>query len=133
MEMSPALRALLEQKVYGHVVTRNRDSSPQVTMVWMDIHDGKPAFNTAMARVKARNLKRDPRIVVSVQSLDNPQQYALLVGTATVIEAGALDHINKLAHKYMGTDYSNLQPGEVRVSVDIDLDRVLGSGPWVVA
>ena len=130
MDLSPELRALLDQKIYGHVITMNRDGSPQVTMVWMDVHNGKAAFNTAMKRMKARNLKRDPRVMVSVQALDNPQQYALLVGTATVTEAGAIDHINALAHKYMGTDYPNFQPGEVRVSVDIDLTAVRGSGPW---
>ena len=131
MELSPELRALLEQKVYGHVITMNRDGSPQVTMVWMNVHNGKSSFNTNLARQKARNLKRDPRVMVSVQALENPQQYALLMGTATVTEAGALDHINALAQKYMGTDYTNLQPGEVRVSVDIDLQQVRGAGPWV--
>ncbi len=131
MELSPELRALLEQKVYGHVITMNRDGSPQVTMVWMNVHNGKASFNTNLARQKARNLKRDPRVMVSVQALENPQQYALLMGTATVTEAGALDHINALAQKYMGTDYTNLQPGEVRVSVDIDLQQVRGAGPWV--
>ena len=131
MELSPELHALLEQKVYGHVITMNRDGSPQVTMVWMNVHNGKASFNTNLARQKARNLKRDPRVMVSVQALENPQQYALLMGTATVTEAGALDHINALAQKYMGTDYTNLQPGEVRVSVDIDLQQVRGAGPWV--
>ena len=131
MELSPELRALLEQKVYGHVITMNRDGSPQVTMVWMNVHNGKASFNTNLARQKARNLKRDPRVMVSVQALENPQQYALLMGTATVTEAGALDHINALAQKYMGTDYTNLQPGEVRVSVDIDLQQVRGAVPWV--
>ena len=131
MELSPELHALLEQKVYGHVITMNRDGSPQVTMVWMNVHNGKASFNTNLARQKARNLKRDPRVMVSVQAIENPQQYALLMGTATVTEAGALDHINALAQKYMGTDYTNLQPGEVRVSVDIDLQQVRGAGPWV--
>ena len=113
------------------MVTQNRDGSPQVTMVWMDVHNGKAAFNTNTNRQKARNLKRNPKVLVSIQGLDNPQQYALLAGTATVTEAGALEHINALANKYTGHDYANLQPGEVRVSVTIDLDEVRGAGPWV--
>ena len=134
MEMSPQLRALLEQKVYGHVVTQNRDGSPQVTMVWMDVRDGKPSFNTNSSRVKSRNLKRNAKVLVSVQSLDDPQQYALLEGTATVTEAGSMDQINRLAKKYMNVDnYPYLQPGEVRVSVLVDLESVRGMGPWVVA
>ena len=33
MELSPALRALLERPAFGHVITMNRDGSPQVTLV----------------------------------------------------------------------------------------------------
>ena len=32
-------RALLERKARGHVVTRNGDGGPQVTMVWIDGDD----------------------------------------------------------------------------------------------
>lgn len=133
MELSPELRALLEKKALGHVVTMNRNGSPQVTLVWMDVHNGKPAFNTNTARQKGRNLARDQRVMVSVQNPDNPAEYALIQGTAQVSEAGALEHINGLAKKFTGGGYTNLQPGEVRISVDIDVQRVTGRGPWVAA
>ena len=100
-------------------------------MVWIDVHNGMPSFNTNTRRAKARNLRRDPRVIVSIQNPENPQQYALLRGTATVSEQDGVAQINKLAKKYLGADqYPNFQPGEVRVSVDIALERVGGSGPW---
>ena len=131
MNLSPALRELLEKKAYGHVITLNRNGTPQVTMVWVDVHGGKASFNTNRSRAKNRNLVRNPKVWMSVQDPDNPQQYAMLSGTATISEAGAVDQINHLAQKYMGRDYPNFQPGEVRVSVDIDLEQVRGAGPWV--
>ena len=130
MDMSPELKALLEKKALGHVITMNRNGSPQVTLVWMDVHNGKPSFNTNTLRQKGPNLSRDQRVMVSVQDPDNPAMYALIEGTAQVSEAGALEHINSIAQKFTGGDYSNLQPGEVRISVDIDVSRVSGRGPW---
>ena len=41
----------------------------------------------------------------------------MVSGTATVVEEGALEHINLLAKKYLGEDnYPYLGPGEQRVS-----------------
>jgi len=132
MDASPALKALLEKKALGHVITMNKNGSPQVTLVWMDVHNGKPSFNTNNARQKGRNLARDPRVMMSVQDPDNPREYALIEGTAKVSTDTAIDQINRLAGKYTGTaQYPNFQPGEVRITVDIEVARVTGRGPWV--
>ncbi len=132
MELSPALRALLEKQTFGHVITMNRDGSPQVTLVWVEVRDGMPSFNTNQTRQKGRNLARDPRVMMSVQDPDNPREYALIEGTAKVSTDTAIDQINRLAGKYTGTaQYPNFQPGEVRITVDIEVARVTGRGPWV--
>lgn len=131
MELSPALRTLLEKKALGHVVTLNKNGNPQVTLVWMDVHNGKASFNTNNARLKGRNLMRDARVVVSVQDPDSPGEYAVITGNAVITPDPDLKHINAVAHKFTGGDYANLQPGEERISVDIDITRVGGRGPWV--
>ena len=131
MELTPDLKALLEKKALGHVVTLNKNGTPQVTLVWMDVHNGKASFNTNRARQKGRNLVRDNRVTVSVQDPDNPMLFAVLEGRAVVADDSSLQHINAVAHKFTGADYANLQPGEQRISVDIDLEKVGGRGPWV--
>ena len=130
MELSPELRGLLEKKALGHVITMNKNGSPQVTLVWMDVHNGKPSFNTNRARQKGRNLVRDNRVMVSVQDPDNPMMFAVIEGTATVTDDSSLQHINSVARKFTGADYANLQPGEQRITVDIEVSRVTGRGPW---
>lgn len=130
MDISPELRALLEKKALGHVITMNKNGSPQVTLVWMDLHNGKPAFNTNTARQKGRNLVRDQRVMVSVQDPDSPGNYAVIEGKAIVTPDPELTHINAVARKFTGGDYANMQPGEQRISVDIDVTRVTGRGPW---
>jgi len=131
MEISPELRALLEKKALGHIVTVNKNGTPQVTLVWMDVHNGMPSFNTNTARVKGRNLARDQRVVVSVQDPDAPGNYAVITGKAIVTPDPTLEHINSVARKFTGADYANMQPGEERITVDVDVTRIGGRGPWV--
>ncbi len=124
-------RELLRQKAYAHVVTRHADGRPQVSMVWADEIDRDLVFNTSRGRVKLRNIERDPHVVVSVQDPRDPQLYLAVYGRAEVIAEGALDHINRLAVRFMGLEqYPYLQPGEERVMVRVIADRIGGAGPW---
>src|SRR5260370_42349897 len=92
-----SVKKLLQDKAYGHVVTFNEHGNPQVTMVWMDVDSDEVLFNTAEGRKKPKNLRRDPRIIVSVQDHNDPQAYAVFHGKARVTEAGTGDRIAKLA------------------------------------
>lgn len=123
-------KQVLEDKAYGHVVTFNPNGRPQLTMVWMDVEGNEALFNTAEGRKKAQNLRRDPRILISVQNRSEPQSYLVLHGTATVTETGADAHIEKLAKRFLGMDkYPYRQPGEKRVIVRVKVDRLGGLGP----
>ena len=129
IEIPETVKQFLREKAYGHVVTRNPDGSPQVSMVWIDV-DGKDVlFNTAEGRVKPRNLRSDPRIIISVQSPADPQVHAVFHGTATVTEEGAEQHIDKLAKRFLGMDeYPYRAPGEKRLLVRTQVDRIGGLG-----
>ena len=125
-----SVKRLLENKAYGHVVTFNPQGKPQLTMVWMDVDGNAVVFNTAEGRHKTQNLRRDPRVIVSVQDREDPQAYAVFHGKAQITEAGADAHIDKLAKRFLGTDkYSFRAPGEKRLIVRISVDRISGLGP----
>jgi PPOX class probable F420-dependent enzyme len=125
-----SVRKILQDKAYGHVVTFNADAKPQVTMVWVDVDGDDVLFNTAEGRRKPKNLRRDPRIVISVQDRNDSQSYAVFYGTAKVTEAGADEHIDKLAKRFLGVDkYPFRQPGEKRLVVRVKVDRIGGYGP----
>ena len=125
-----SVKRLLQDKAYGHVVTFNAQRKPQLTMVWMDVDGDEVLFNTAEGRHKTQNLRRDPRIKVSVQDRNDPQAYAVFHGTARVTEAGADEHIDKLAKRFLGADkYPFRQPGEKRLVMRIAVDRIGGFGP----
>jgi PPOX class probable F420-dependent enzyme len=130
IKLPQSVKKLLQDKAYGHVVTFSAQGGPQVTMVWMDVEGDEVTFNTAEGRRKLHNLRRNPRIVVSVQDRHEPQLYATFHGTARVAEAGADEHIDKLAKRFLGVDkYPFRQPGEKRVIVRISVDRIGGFGP----
>jgi PPOX class probable F420-dependent enzyme len=121
---------VLQDKAYGHVVTFDANGRPQVTMVWVDAEGDEVLFNTAEGRKKPQNLRRDSHLIISVQDRNNPQAYLAVHGTATLTEAGADAHIDKLAKRFLGVDkYPYRQPGEKRLLVRVKVDRLGGFAP----
>ncbi len=129
IEIPETVKQFLSEKAYGHVVTRNPDGSPQVSMVWMDVEGNDLLFNTAEGRVKPRNLRSDPRIIISVQSPSDPQVHSVFHGTTTVTEEGAEQHIDKLAKRFLEMEeYPWRVQGEKRLLVRTQVDRIGGYG-----
>src|SRR5947207_7797766 len=118
------VRTLLENKAYGHVITSTVSGQPRVTMVWMDVDGDEVLFNTAEGRKKLQDLRRDPRVIVSVQDPKTPQAYAVFHGKARITEAGARAHIDKLAKRFLGADKYPGPPTESRVIVRISVERI---------
>ena len=130
VKIPQSLQKILADKAYGHVVTFNAQGKPELTMVWIDVEGDEVLFNTAEGRRKPGNIRRDPRVIVSVQDRNNPQAYAVFHGKGRVTDAGADEHIDKLAKRFLGADkYPFRQPGEKRVVVRIAVDRIGGMAP----
>lgn len=130
-EMSEIM-PLLHDKNFVFVATIMKDGSPQITPTWVDVEqDGTVLVNTAMGRVKQRNVTRDPRIAVSVIDKNNPYHMASIRGK--VVEQtrqGADEHIDKMAKKYLGMDrYPGRSPGEERVILRIKPEKVAHMKP----
>src|SRR5438094_6675560 len=129
VKISQALKKILEDKAYGHVVTFNPAGRPELTMVWMDVDGDELLFNTAEGRRKPDNIRRNPRVIVSVQDRNNPQTYAVFHGKARVTDEGADAHIDKLAKRFLGVDKYPGPPDEKRLLVRISVDRIGGVAP----
>ncbi|MDE1804775.1 MAG: PPOX class F420-dependent oxidoreductase [Candidatus Micrarchaeota archaeon] len=117
---------LFEGKNFANIATLMPDGSPQVTTVWVDYKEGYILVNTAEGRVKDRNVRRDPRVAISIESAENPYIRASVMGKVVeVTHDGAEDHIDALAMKYMGKErYPWRAPGERRVIMKIAPNRV---------
>lgn len=124
---NPSIRSLFENKNFAFVATSMKDGSPQITPTWVDVEDNLILINTALGRLKQKNLKRDPRIAVAVADNNNP--YEMVTVRGEVIEQvrgeAAEFHIDKLAKKYIDKDkYPGRAPGERRVLLKIKPTKV---------
>jgi PPOX class probable F420-dependent enzyme len=122
--------ALFTGRNWGVIATIREDGSPQATPVWIDYDGEKVLVNSARGRTKVTNIERDPRATVTVLPAEDQQSgYVMVSGPATITEEGAREHIDMLAKKYLGQDkYPYLGPGEERVIIEIEPERVDGYG-----
>ena len=124
MTLPDDVLALLEQPVFAFVATTFPSGQPQNTPVWITVVDGRPVFNTAVGRVKERNLRRDPRLSLSFLTPEDPEEYVELRGTAEFSLDGADDMIDALSRKYLGTEFAHHSPSQQRINVFVNVDRV---------
>lgn len=125
---------LLQEKQIANFVTLMPDGSPQVTPVWVDVEpDGSHILiNTALGRLKANNITRDPRVALSVVDSLNPYRTVVVRGTIEGTKSaaeGADAQIDRLAKKYLDQDkYPFRSPNEERVMLRIKPHHVLEQG-----
>lgn len=121
---------LFKKKAFANLSTLMQDGSPQVTPVWVDYDGHHVRFNSALGRVKDKNIRRDPRVSLAIQDPENPYRYVEIRGKVVEItQNGADDHINSLSQKYLGNPvYPYRQPGEVRVLYKIEPQKVSSMG-----
>ncbi len=126
--ISEGARRLLEAPNVAHLATLMADGTPHVTPVWVDLEDSLVLVNSAEGRLKVRNLRRDPRVGLSVVDRENPFAGVSIRGRVREItDSGADEHIDTLAKKYLGAErYPMREPGERRVIIRIEPLHVFG-------
>ena len=120
------VRELIEGQNFALVGTLRRDGTPHVQPTWIDVENGKVALNSAEGRAWPKNLRRDPRVTITVLNMENPYEYAEIRGRMVEdTHEGAFEHIDKLAMKYLGEEkYPFLKPGEQRIIFRIEPEQV---------
>ncbi len=118
---------LLQKKAFANLATveRGRHAPGDAGVGRLRRHP-RPLQHRARAGVKDKNLRRNPKVALSILDPDNPYRYVQVRGRVTEItETGADAHIDSLAKKYLGQDkYPYRKPGEVRVIFKIAPERV---------
>ncbi len=128
VEIPGSVRRKLEQKNFWHFVTTNDDGQPTATPVWADVDGEYVIVNTAVGRRKEQNVRREPRIALSMVDLENPYSWVEIRGRVVEFIEGtaADDSIDRLTKKYLDLDeYPNRYRGETRVILRIEPTQVL--------
>jgi PPOX class probable F420-dependent enzyme len=97
---------LLESTALAHIATLGPGGEPQITPVWFGWDGTYLRFAQVTGRQqKVKNLRRDPRIAVSIVDPADAYRYLELRGTVERIEPD-LDwtFINSMSKKYLGKD-----------------------------
>ena len=116
----PASHAdLLGQPVLAHVATIGPEGQPQNNPVWFGWDGEHLMFSQTTARQKFRNVKRDPRVAISIVDENNPYRYLEIRGVVERIDPDPDNaFINSMAKKYMGEDvYPWHRPEDERVVI----------------
>jgi len=112
-------RDLLDAQV-ATLGTIHRDGSPHLTELWFLHDEGELKLSLNTARLKTRNLRRDPKCSLLILDLQNPYRYLEVRGRARVEPDGALTFARKLGAKYDTEFWVHDGPGESRVVVTIE-------------
>ena len=117
----------IEGKNFAFLATLLQDGSPHVTPMWVDREGDMILMNTAIGRVKQKNLARDPRVSIAIVDSNNPYDRIIIHGRViNQTEQGADAHIDKLAKKYTGANkYQKTSPNEKRIILKIEPLRIL--------
>ena len=135
-KLSENARALLESAAVATIVTINSDGSPHLSSAWVGLDGNEIVFATLPDQRKLRNIRRDPRIALAIQSNRindwGLREYLVIEGTAQITDGGAAALLQRLAHTYLGPEVifpqmPNPPPGYI---THITVDRVRGVGDW---
>ena len=114
--LKPAVRSAVESTSIAHLATVLPDGSPHSIPLWVATLDDKIIFLTGPTSQKARNLRRDPRVTLSLAPVDNPYEPVIVRGRVVEWIDGdkGWELVDQIAMKYIGQPYTR------------DLDRVVG-------
>lgn len=108
-------------KAFACLATLMKDGSPQLTPVWFNTDGVHILINSALGRVKDKNIRRDQHVAITILDPKNPYRYIQVRGKVVEITTqGAREHIDALAKKYQGLEkYPSRSKDEIRVTYKI--------------
>lgn len=122
MSLDPDVRRVLDGTSMAHLATVLPDGSPHSVPLYIGTRGDQIVFLTGPQSRKARNLRRDPRMALSIAPAENPFEPVAIRGrVAEWLEGDAAwEIVDQLAMKYTGHPYPR---GQERVVAVIEPER----------
>ena len=112
------------------IATLSKDNSPHVTPVWADMDEKEELvlINSFEGSAKVRNVRRDPRVALSIVETHNTYKMVSMKGKVVDITMNDADnHLHKLAKKYLGIGkYYYRKPSQKRVIIKVKPEKIMG-------
>ena len=107
--------------------TKRSDGSIQLNPIWFELADGYFIVNSNTRRSWPANLQRDKDATLLLVDPEEPERYAQIRGRlAEVTPDPDVEVINRLARRYTGKKFRELEPGEQRMTFKIEPVKVTG-------
>jgi PPOX class probable F420-dependent enzyme len=120
--LDPDVRRHLDGTALAHLATVAPDGAPHSVPVWIGTRGENIVFLTGPRSVKARNLRHDPRVALSLTPAEDP--FTPVVVRGRVVEwlegDAAWEVVDEIAAKYIGATYPR---GDERIVAVVAPDR----------
>ena len=125
--LSPAVQKLAALPILVVLATRRADGSVQLNPVWFELKDGFIWLNSNTSRTWPKNLQRDREVTMLLVDPKTQDRYAQIRGRlVSLIPDPRHEFIDRLARRYTGKKFRELEPGEHRVTLKIQPLTVTG-------
>ncbi|MGB0096787.1 MAG: TIGR03618 family F420-dependent PPOX class oxidoreductase [Solirubrobacteraceae bacterium] len=124
-----AVRALLDAPNYVYLATLRADGSPRNWVVWAGLEPDHILICTGDTTWKAKDMRRDPRVALSVNDMTNPYRMAAIQGRVVEVRADEdCRYMDPIAMKYTSAPFPVRGPGRVCfvIAVEKAAQRTLG-------
>lgn len=116
----------------GKVATVRKDGRPLIVPVWYDLEEETLVFMTGRDSIKAKNMRRDPRVSICVDDEVTPFTYVELAGT--VVLSNDADQMRywatRIGGRYMGQElaetYGKINSGAGELIVHVTPTHLYG-------
>jgi PPOX class probable F420-dependent enzyme len=108
------LRALLAAPNYVHLSTLRADGSPRSWVVWVGLEGDRILVCTSDSTLTAKDMRRDPRVAMSVIDLGDPYRMAGVQGRVVEIRRDQdCRYMDPISMKYTGQPFPYRGPDRV--------------------
>jgi PPOX class probable F420-dependent enzyme len=117
--LAPEVRALLVGPNTAHLATIRPDGAPMSHPVWVGLDDeDRILVCTGRTSPKTRNAEHDPRVALSVLSVDDPYTEAMVRGVVVEVRNDDdMADMDRLSHVYTGRPFPSRGPGRVTIVI----------------
>src|SRR6516162_3122152 len=114
MKLPEEVRRLFAAPNYAHLSTLRADGSPRNHVVWVGLEGEHILVCTSDSAWKARDMRRDPRVGLSVSDMANPYRMAAIQGRIVEVRSDEdCRFMDPISIKYTGARFPSRGPGRV--------------------
>lgn len=121
MTIPADVRELLERANIVHLSTLRKDGSPRNWPVWVGLEGDRILVCTSDTQLKARDMKRDPRVGLSVVDSENPYAMAALEGRVVEeLDDEGCRLMDPISIKYTSRPFPSRGPDRVCFVIEVE-------------